>query len=128
MYPSFFALFISLPPEHILPLTCHVDPYTAMDSLDEHSLRPYDQHIRPSSFIPNQKGPTKAVDSKMFYSYVPNAIKTRKRTSSTQLQRLETVFVGDKKPSAITRKELAQELEMSPREVQVRSVPLLALI
>lgn len=70
------------------------------------------------SLIPNHMDPAK-VDSKMFYNYVPNAVKTRKRTSPDQLQRLEKVFVVDKKPSSITRKELAHDLKMSPREVQV---------
>ena len=56
----------------------------------------------------------------MFYTYVPNTIKTRKRTTPAQLEILEGVFVTDKKPNAPRRKELAKKLKMSPREVQVR--------
>lgn len=56
---------------------------------------------------------------KMFYSYVPNAVKTRKRTSAQQLAILEDVFVTDKKPNGPKRKELSGRLSMTPREVQV---------
>jgi hypothetical protein len=55
----------------------------------------------------------------MFYTYVPNTIKTRKRTTPAQLEILEGVFVSDKKPNAPRRKDLAKKLKMSPREVQV---------
>jgi Mn-dependent DtxR family transcriptional regulator len=55
----------------------------------------------------------------MFYTYVPNTIKTRKRTTPSQLEILEGVFVTDKKPNAPRRKDLAKKLKMSPREVQV---------
>ncbi|KAH9972207.1 homeobox domain-containing protein, partial [Russula compacta] len=55
----------------------------------------------------------------MFYTYVPNTIKTRKRTTPAQLEILEGVFLTDKKPNAPRRKELAKKLKMSPREVQV---------
>jgi hypothetical protein len=58
----------------------------------------------------------------MFYTYVPNTIKTRKRTTPGQLEILESVFVNDKKPNAPRRKELAKKLKMSPREVQVCTV------
>ena len=70
------------------------------------------------SLIPPGVDPAK-VDSKMFYTYVPNTIKTRKRTTPAQLEILEGVFVTDKKPNAPRRKELAKKLKMSPREVQV---------
>ena len=70
------------------------------------------------SLIPPGVDPAK-VDSKMFYTYVPNTIKTRKRTTPAQLEILEGVFVTDKKPNAPRRKELARRLKMSPREVQV---------
>jgi hypothetical protein len=70
------------------------------------------------SLIPPGVDPAK-VDSKMFYTYVPNTIKTRKRTTPAQLEILESVFVTDKKPNAPRRKELAKKLKMSPREVQV---------
>ena len=72
------------------------------------------------SLIPPGVDPAK-VDSKMFYTYVPNTIKTRKRTTPGQLEILEGVFVTDKKPNAPRRKDLAKKLKMSPREVQVCS-------
>ncbi|KAI0029988.1 homeobox domain-containing protein [Vararia minispora EC-137] len=55
----------------------------------------------------------------MFYSYVPNAVKTRKRTSAHQLSILEDVFVTDKKPNSTKRKDLSGKLNMTAREVQV---------
>ena len=73
------------------------------------------------SLIPPGVDPAK-VDSKMFYTYVPNTIKTRKRTTPAQLEILEGVFITDKKPNAPRRKELAKKLKMSPREVQVRAL------
>lgn len=73
------------------------------------------------SLIPPGVDPAK-VDSKMFYTYVPNTIKTRKRTTPAQLEILEGVFLTDKKPNAPRRKELAKKLKMSPREVQVSVV------
>ena len=75
------------------------------------------RHYIPS-LIPPGVDPAK-VDSKMFYTYVPNTIKTRKRTTPAQLEILEGVFVTDKKPNAPKRKDLAKKLKMSPREVQV---------
>ncbi len=70
------------------------------------------------SLIPPGVDPAK-VDSNMIYNYVPNTIKLRKRTTAAQREVLEDVFVTDKKPNALRRKELAKELEISPREVQV---------
>ncbi|KAI0260807.1 hypothetical protein BC834DRAFT_1035135 [Gloeopeniophorella convolvens] len=70
------------------------------------------------SLLPPGVDPTD-VPNKMFYTYVPNTIKTRKRTTPAQLEILEGVFLTDKKPNAPKRKDLAKELKMSPREVQV---------
>jgi len=81
------------------------------------ALAPTHRHYIPS-LIPPGVDPAK-VDSKMFYTYVPNTIKTRKRTTPAQLEILEGVFVTDKKPNAPKRKDLAKKLRMSPREVQV---------
>ena len=75
------------------------------------SLSYHHQHPAPASS-----------SGKMFYSYVPNAVKTRKRTSAQQLAILEDVFVTDKKPNGPKRKELSGKLSMTPREVQVRTV------
>src|SRR5712691_6689599 len=62
---------------------------------------------------------TGIVDSRMFFPYVPNTIKARKRTGPAQLTVLEDVFVTDKKPNALKRRELAEKLNLSSREIQV---------
>lgn len=60
-----------------------------------------------------------AVDFRAFYPYTPNEVKHRKRTTSAQLKVLETVFKTDTKPNATKRNDLAQQLEMTARGVQV---------
>jgi hypothetical protein len=59
------------------------------------------------------------VHSRTFFTYVPNTIKARKRTDPARLTVLEDVFVTDNKPNALKRKELAEKLNRSPREIQV---------
>lgn len=61
-----------------------------------------------------------AVDFRAFYPYTPNEVKHRKRTTSAQLKVLETVFKRDTKPNASLRTELAAQLDMTARGVQVR--------
>ena len=63
-----------------------------------------------------------AVDFRAFYPYTPNEVKHRKRTTSAQLKVLEAVFRKDTKPNAALRQELALQLDMTPRGVQVRAV------
>ncbi|KAJ3478804.1 hypothetical protein NLJ89_g12363 [Agrocybe chaxingu] len=60
-----------------------------------------------------------AVDFRAFYPYTPNEVKHRKRTTSAQLKVLEDIFKKDTKPNATLRTELAAELDMTPRGVQV---------
>ena len=60
-------------------------------------------------------------------SYQPNEVKHRKRTTRPQLKVLEDVYKYDKKPNANLRKKLADELQMTPRGVQVRLLARLAL-
>ncbi|TFK73886.1 hypothetical protein BDN72DRAFT_893608 [Pluteus cervinus] len=60
-----------------------------------------------------------AVDFRAFYPYTPNEVKHRKRTTSAQLKILENVFKRDTKPNAALRNELATQLEMTARGVQV---------
>jgi hypothetical protein len=62
-----------------------------------------------------------AVDFRAFYPYTPNEVKHRKRTTSAQLKVLETIFKKDTKPNANLRNELASQLDMSARGVQVSS-------
>ncbi|VDB87343.1 unnamed protein product [Peniophora sp. CBMAI 1063] len=83
------------------------------------SLAAYHHPIHQSLYPPAAPPPYAGSSSKMFYSYVPNAVKTRKRTSAQQLAILEDVFVTDKKPNGPKRKELSGKLSMTPREVQV---------
>lgn len=61
-------------------------------------------------------------DFRSFCNYVPNEVKHRKRTSSAQLKVLEKIFKKETKPNAATRKQLAAQLDMPPRSVQVRSI------
>lgn len=64
-------------------------------------------------------------DFRAFYPYTPNEVKHRKRTTSTQLRTLESVFKRDTKPNAALRNQLAEQLKMTPRGVQVRFHPLI---
>jgi hypothetical protein len=61
-----------------------------------------------------------AVDFRAFYPYTPNEVKHRKRTTSAQLKVLEGIFKRDTKPNAALRNELAAQLDMTARGVQVR--------
>ncbi|ORZ19591.1 homeobox domain-containing protein, partial [Absidia repens] len=45
--------------------------------------------------------------------------KHRRRTSRAQLKVLEKSFLENAKPNATVRRYLAQELEMTPRGVQI---------
>ncbi|KAJ2914399.1 hypothetical protein MD484_g6011, partial [Candolleomyces efflorescens] len=60
-----------------------------------------------------------AVDFRAFFPYTPNEVKHRKRTTSTQLKVLESIFRRDTKPNAALRNELALQLDMTARGVQV---------
>ena len=79
-------------------------------------------HIYPRPLIPNSSDPS-AVDFRAFYPYTPNEVKHRKRTTTQQLKVLEAVFKRDTKPNAQLRQELASELNMTARGVQVRLYP-----
>src|SRR6266550_1275366 len=75
-----------------------------------HMLHPYHSI---SSDVPS--------DFRAFYPYTPNEVKHRKRTTSAQLRTLESVFKRDTKPNAALRNQLAEQLKMTPRGVQVSS-------
>ncbi|KAG6918543.1 hypothetical protein DXG01_013633 [Tephrocybe rancida] len=60
-----------------------------------------------------------SVDFRAFYPYTPNEVKHRKRTTTTQLRTLEAVFKRDTKPNGPLRVELAAQLGMTARGVQV---------
>lgn len=59
------------------------------------------------------------VDFRTFYPYNPSEVKHRKRTTRPQLKVLEDTFKRETKPNAALRKQLAAQLEMTPRGVQV---------
>jgi hypothetical protein len=59
------------------------------------------------------------VDFRAFYPYVPNEVKHRKRTTRAQLRTLEETFKIKTKPELPLRNKLAEELQMTPRAVQV---------
>jgi len=54
-----------------------------------------------------------------FFSYRPNEVKHRKRTTRQQLKVLEETFRSTQKPDGNVRKSLALQLNMTPRNVQV---------
>ncbi|KAG6836850.1 hypothetical protein H0H93_002291 [Arthromyces matolae] len=60
-----------------------------------------------------------SVDFRAFYPYTPNEVKHRKRTTTAQLRTLEAVFKRDTKPNGPLRVELAAQLGMTARGVQV---------
>ncbi|KAL4248159.1 hypothetical protein ABKN59_007890 [Abortiporus biennis] len=70
------------------------------------------------SLIPHGMDPGQ-VDMRTFFPYQPNEVKHRKRTTRSQLKVLEDVYKYDTKPNASLRKKLAEELNMTPRGVQV---------
>jgi hypothetical protein len=79
----------------------------------------YHDPFYPRPLVPNTQDPT-AVDFRAFYPYTPNEVKHRKRTTTQQLKVLEAIFKKDTKPNAQLRQELAAELKMTARGVQVR--------
>ena len=95
-----------------------------LHSLPTHTLSPNTPYPAPmgyqnSPYLLDHPIDSAAVDFRAFYPYTPNEVKHRKRTTSAQLKVLETVFKKDTKPNAILRNELAAELDMSTRGVQV---------
>ncbi|KAJ6499804.1 kinase-like domain-containing protein [Mycena vulgaris] len=63
--------------------------------------------------IPRQLNP------RMLYPYTPNEVRHRKRAMSAQIKVLQEFFNRDPKPDANLRKELAAQLNMTPRSVQI---------
>ena len=97
-----------------------------LHSLPTHTLSPNTPYpalmgYQNSPYLLDHPIDSAAVDFRAFYPYTPNEVKHRKRTTSAQLKVLETVFKKDTKPNAILRNELAAELDMSTRGVQVSS-------
>ncbi|KAJ7091239.1 hypothetical protein C8R44DRAFT_416289 [Mycena epipterygia] len=80
------------------------------------SALPYSSPWIPTNSMPHGMDPT---DYRAFYPYTPNEVKHRKRTTSAQLKVLEGVFKRDTKPNAALRTELAAQLNMTARGVQV---------
>ncbi|KAJ7703045.1 hypothetical protein B0H17DRAFT_84448 [Mycena rosella] len=81
--------------------------------LSAHPYSPTWSRLPP---MPHGMDPT---DYRAFYPYTPNEVKHRKRTTSAQLKVLEGVFKRDTKPNAALRTELAAQLNMTARGVQV---------
>ena len=92
-----------------------------LHSLPTHTPSLYPAHMgyQNSQYLLDPSIDSAAVDFRAFYPYTPNEVKHRKRTTSAQLKVLETVFKKDTKPNANLRNELAAELDMSARGVQV---------
>lgn len=70
------------------------------------------QHLLHRSDVTEWKQPS-------FFSYKPNEVKHRKRTTRQQLKVLEETFRATQKPDGNVRKALAAQLDMTPRNVQV---------
>lgn len=99
-------------PPPVLPF-----PPKAMDNSHDYSSL-------PNPCIPTTVPPSidpSLVDFREFYPYIPNEIKHRKRTTQAQLEVLEQTFAHDKKPNGVMRANLARQLDMTPRGVQVSS-------
>ncbi|KAJ7780512.1 hypothetical protein DFH07DRAFT_909935 [Mycena maculata] len=75
----------------------------------------------PPDWLPRHPMPAgmDPTDYRAFYPYTPNEVKHRKRTTSAQLKVLEGIFKRDTKPNAALRTELAAQLNMTARGVQV---------
>jgi hypothetical protein len=111
VYEPFFSLFYIYNMLHTLSPNNHSRPPPPMG---------YESHPYPRALVPIPHDPA-AVDFRAFYPYTPNEVKHRKRTTSAQLKVLEAVFKKDTKPNANLRTELAHQLDMTPRGVQVRA-------
>ncbi|KAL5528590.1 hypothetical protein ACEPAF_7726 [Sanghuangporus sanghuang] len=82
--------------------------------------RPSASYPHNNSYITLPPGVDPAtVDFRTFYPYNPSEVKHRKRTTRPQLKVLEDTFKRETKPNAALRKQLAAQLEMTPRGVQV---------
>jgi len=118
--PPFHPLLLSFSPRPdslspSLPLPPLPHHPSAMDNSHDYST-PH------NSCIPNVVPPgvdPSLVDFREFYPYIPNEIKHRKRTTPAQLEILEQTFARDKKPNGVMRANLARQLDMTPRGVQV---------
>ncbi|GAA5898328.1 uncharacterized protein JCM6883_000992 [Sporobolomyces salmoneus] len=82
------------------------------------SRQGFDHPSRESSTSSSTKG-SEAGPSRQESDYDPFRIKHRRRTSPPQLKILEHHFEVNPKPDVATRKVLSEQLDMTPREVQV---------
>ena len=108
-------MLFSSPPPALYPFHINTDP------IPTPYQRPLPYHP-PATYNLNP-GPSMdpaTPDFRAFYPYTPNEVKHRKRTTSTQLKTLESIFRRDTKPNGPLRVELATKLGMTPRGVQVR--------
>jgi len=114
-------LFISFSPPHYPTPSHHPSPFAHPPPAMDNS---HDYPGHPNSCIPSVVPPgvdPSLVDFREFYPYIPNEIKHRKRTTQAQLEILEETFAHDKKPNGVMRANLARQLDMTPRGVQVGS-------
>ncbi|GLB37562.1 putative homeodomain containing protein [Lyophyllum shimeji] len=82
----------------------------------------YSQPLQPPPPFHSRHGLSmdpSSVDFRAFYPYTPNEVKHRKRTTTAQLKTLEAIFRRDTKPNGPLRVQLAAELGMTARGVQV---------
>jgi hypothetical protein len=110
--PSSVPPSLSFPLAGVLPLR----PPPHLPPMD--SSRNYSSLLSPS-VIPPGVDPS-PVNFGKIYQGVPVGVKHRKKTTQAQLEILEQFYANDKKPNGIMRANLARQLEMTPRGVQVR--------
>ena len=89
------------------------------------AVQPNAERYKPASCLSSEVDAgtdASASDFRNFFPYIPNEVKHRKRTSNDQAKVLESVFDRNTKPDSALRQRLANELNMTPRGVQVRFV------
>lgn len=119
-YPPYPYLNNHMDPHaHGMPVQQHfIYPFSSSSLMSTSTTRPDFRAFYP--YCPGEGWSTPPLGCLPSLIFVPGLVKHRKRTSSAQLKVLESVFKSDTKPNAAMRKELAQQLEMTTRGVQVR--------
>ena len=106
---------LSVPPQPFYPEQRSFEP--------REYHHPHPSHFHGNPYLPRSGQPMDILaDYRTFYPYQPNEVKHRRRTTSTQLKVLEGVFKTQTKPNAALRTQLASQLEMTARGVQVRGL------
>lgn len=105
---------------HAAPPFEGIVDFTYPSSLPAHQ-QSFTGYPTGSDLVPQHVGRLDGTEWKQssFFSYRPNEVKHRKRTTRQQLKVLEETFRTTQKPDGNLRKTLAVQLDMTPRNVQV---------